>query len=84
MSSAGRLVVQEGDVASMISPLENERWLETADAASRQEHPDGYWCILDENGVQYFWHEQTVTRDEYLGHSDKDDCAATRAGSPPA
>ena len=54
-----------------------DRWRETADAETRRKHADGYWCVRDDEGVQYFWHELPVTRDEYLAHSDKHDCAAT-------
>ena len=52
------------------------RWRETADAGTRRQHADGYWCVADDEGVQYFWHELAATRDEYLAHSGKDDCAA--------
>ena len=40
-------------------------------------NPDQYWCVRDDDGPgQYFWAEQTVSREEYLAHSGKDDCAA--------
>ena len=55
--------------------LSNEdRWRETADAATRMQYSDEYWCIAD-GWAQYFWAEQTVGREEYLANSGKDDCA---------
>ena len=60
-----------------MSQSNNARWRETADAATRMQHPDQYWCVRDDDGPgQYFWAEQTVSREEYLAHSGKDDCAA--------
>jgi hypothetical protein len=55
---------------------DDDRWRETADAETRRQHPVGYWCVRDDEGVRCFWHELTVTRDEYLAHSGKGDCAA--------
>ena len=55
--------------------LSNEdRWRETADAATRMQYPDEYWCIAD-GWAQYFWAEQTVSREEYLANSGKNDGA---------
>ena len=51
-------------------------WSESAEVAKRRQRPEQYWCVRDETGVQYFLHELTVTREEYLTHSGKDDCAA--------
>ena len=48
----------------------NERWRETTDAATRAQ----YWCVADDGWAQYFWREQTVTREEYLANSGKPDC----------
>ena len=36
----------------------NARWRETADAATRAQYPDEYWCVADDGWVQYFWAEQ--------------------------
>ena len=47
----------------------------TADAATLAQCPDEYWCVADDGWAQYFWREQTVTREEYLANSGKDDCA---------
>ena len=56
--------------------LSNEdRWRETADAAMRMQYPDEYWSMADDGWVQYFWAEQTVSREEYLANSGKEDCA---------
>ena len=52
----------------------NARWRETADAATRAQYPDEYWCVADDGWAQYFWREQTVTREEYLANSGKLDC----------
>ena len=63
-----RLVLQERETPDVNHP--NDRWRETADAETRRQHPDQYWCVRDDDGpVQYFWHELRVTRDEYLAHS---------------
>ena len=51
-------------------------WYATADAKMRMLLPEQYWCVRDDDGVQYFWNKQTVSREEYLAHSGKDDCAA--------
>jgi hypothetical protein len=45
-----------------------------ADAATRAQYPDEYWCVSDDGWVQYFWAEQTVSREEYLANSGKPDC----------
>jgi hypothetical protein len=56
--------------------LSNEaRWRETADAVTRMQYPDEYWCIADDDWVQYLWAEQRVSREEYLTNSGKGDCA---------
>ena len=47
----------------------DNRWRETADAATRAQYPDEYWCVADDGWVQYLWAEQTVTREEYLANS---------------
>lgn len=52
----------------------HERRRETADAATRVQYPEEYWCVADDGWVQYFWAEQTVTREEYLANSHKPDC----------
>jgi hypothetical protein len=52
----------------------DNRWRETADAATRAQHPDEYWCVADDDWAQYFWAEQTVTRKEYVANSGKPDC----------
>ena len=49
-------------------------WRATAKAATRMQHPDQYWCVRDDDGPQYFWAEQIVSRAEYLAHSGKEDC----------
>ena len=33
------------------------------------------WCIADDGWAQYFWAEQTVSREEYLANSGKNDGA---------
>ena len=43
--------------------LPDNPWRETADAATRMQNPDGYWCVRDDDRVLYFWHELTVGRD---------------------
>jgi hypothetical protein len=53
---------------------DNDRWRETADAATRAHYPEEYWCVADDGWVQYFWGEQTVTREQYLANSGKPDC----------
>ena len=42
---------------------------------TRMQYPDEYWCVADDGPAQYFWAEQTVSREEYLANSGKDDCA---------
>ena len=27
---------------------DNDRWRETADAATRAQYPDEYWCVADD------------------------------------
>ena len=44
----------------------------TADAATLTQCPDEYWCVADDGWAQYFWREQTVTREEYLANSGKE------------
>ena len=46
-----------------MSLADDDRWRETADAATRMQNPDGYWCVRDDDRVLYFWHELTVGRD---------------------
>jgi hypothetical protein len=41
------------------------RWRATADAATRMQYPDECWCVRDKKGVQYFWAEHAVSREEY-------------------
>ena len=36
---------------------DNDRWRETADAATRAQYPDEYWCVVDDGWTQYFWGE---------------------------
>ena len=55
-----------------MSLLNDDRWRETAGAATRMQYPDEYWCIADDGWAQYFWAEQTVSREEYLANSGKD------------
>jgi hypothetical protein len=38
------------------------------------QYPNEYWCVADDGWAQYFWGEQTVTREEYLANSGKPDC----------
>jgi hypothetical protein len=59
-----------------VNPSDDDyRWRVTADAATRMQYPDEYWCVADDGWVQYFWAEQTVSREEYLANSGKEDCA---------
>ena len=58
-----------------MSPSNDPRWRETADVATRIQYPEEYWCVADDGWVQYFWADQTVSREEYLAHSGKGDCA---------
>jgi hypothetical protein len=47
----------------------------TCRLSTRRQHPEHYWCAGEDDGsVQYFWDEQTVSREEYLAYSGKDDC----------
>ena len=51
-----------------MSPSNDAGWRATADAATRMQHPEEYWCVGDDGWVQYFWAEQTVSREEYLAN----------------
>jgi hypothetical protein len=53
----------------------DDRWRGTADAVTRMQYPEEYWCIADDDWVQYFWAELTVSREEYLANSGREDCA---------
>jgi hypothetical protein len=58
-----------------MSLTNDDRWRETADTVTRMQYPDEYWCIADDDWGQYFWAEQTVSREEYLAYSGRRDCA---------
>jgi hypothetical protein len=30
-------------------------WSESAEVAARRQQPHLYWCVRDDEGVQYFW-----------------------------
>lgn len=41
----------------------------------RAKEPNGYWCIREEGKpAEYYWHEEPVSREEYLKFSGKPDC----------
>jgi hypothetical protein len=58
-----------------MSLTHDDRWRGIADAVTRMQYPEEYWCIADDDWVQYFWAEVTVSREEYLANSGRDDCA---------
>jgi hypothetical protein len=58
----------EDERSSEISMPDDDRWGETAHDASGR-YPEEYWCVADDGWAQYFWGEQTVSREEYLANS---------------
>ena len=46
----------------MMSLANDDRWRETADAATRAQYPEEYWCVADDGWAQYFWAEGHARR----------------------
>jgi hypothetical protein len=42
-----------------MSLTNDDRWRETADAVTRMQYPDEYWCIADDDWVQHLTARRT-------------------------